>query len=126
MARCKLCLIWTFLGSKWSLQEPAILAFSIPISILKLFQCLVDFDTDTDTRKSEYFDSDTDTDTKVKQILLHIFWWNAQNYWVGYLILVNIDSDSDTDTGNFPQIDTDTDTRISSITIREKQKAYLP
>ena len=50
-------------------QEPAILAFSIPISILRLFLHLVDFDTDTDTRKSENFDTDSDTDTKVKQVL---------------------------------------------------------
>ena len=51
------------------LQEPAIPAFSIPISILRLYPCLVDSDTDTDTRKSENFDSDSDTDTKVKQVL---------------------------------------------------------
>ena len=42
-------------------QEPAIPAFSIPIPILRLFQCLVDFDTDS--RKSENFDSDFSTDT---------------------------------------------------------------
>ena len=56
---------------KYMMQEPAILAFSIPISILRLFLCLVDFDTETDTRKSENFDSDSDTDTNVKQVLLH-------------------------------------------------------
>ena len=50
-------------------QEPAIPAFSIPISILRLYPCLVDSDTDTDTRKSANFDSDFDTDTKVKQVL---------------------------------------------------------
>ena len=60
------------LNSLWGshvLQEPAILAFSIPILILRLILRLVDSDTDTDTRKSENFDSDSDTDTKVKQVL---------------------------------------------------------
>ena len=56
-------------GVSATVQEPAILTFSIPISILKLFLHLVDFDTDTDTRKSENFDTDSDTDTKVKQVL---------------------------------------------------------
>ena len=40
-------------------QVPAIPAFSIPISILRLVLRLVDSDTDTDTRKSETFDSDS-------------------------------------------------------------------
>ena len=51
------------------LQEPAIPAFSIPISILRLYPCLVDSDTDTDNRKTTNFHSDFDTDTKVKQVL---------------------------------------------------------
>ena len=42
-----------------------------------------------------------DIDCSLLAILrvVHRFWWNAQNNWVGYQILVNFDFD--TDTGNF-------------------------
>ena len=58
----------TFWPKRPRLQEPAIPAFSIPISILRLCPCLIDSDTDTDNRKTTNFDSDFDTDTKVKQV----------------------------------------------------------
>ena len=40
--------------------------FFIPIPVLRLVLCLVDFNTDT--RKSENLDSDSNTNTKVKAV----------------------------------------------------------